>query len=100
MNGGGAMRIVSLLPGATEALWALGLGDQLVAVSHECDHPPEVLRLPQVTRPSLDLAGLDGGAIELSVQGALAAGRELYAVDADRIRGLQPDLVVTQDVCE
>jgi iron complex transport system substrate-binding protein len=94
------MRIVSLLPGATEALWALGLGDRLVAVSHECDHPAEVLRLPRVTRSTLDLAGLDGGAIEAQVQEAAAAGRDLYAVDAARIRELRPDLVVAQDVCD
>ncbi len=94
------MRIVSLLPGATETLWALGLGGQVVAVSHECDHPPEALRLPRVTRSNLELAGLDGGAIEVAVQDALAAGRQLYAIDADGIRELQPDLVVTQDVCE
>ena len=50
------MRIVSLLPSATESLFALGLGDQLVAVTHECDHPPEAASLPVVTRPTLDLA--------------------------------------------
>ncbi len=94
------MRIVSLLPGATEALWALGLGGRLVAVSHECDHPAEVLRLPRVTRSRLELEGLDGGAIEARVRESVAAGEQLYAVDAVRIRELRPDLVVVQDVCE
>jgi iron complex transport system substrate-binding protein len=94
------VRIVSLLPGATETLFALGLGDHVVAVTHECDHPAAARRLPRVTRPTLALDGLDGGAIDAAVAGAAAAGRELYAVDAAAIRELRPDLVVAQDMCE
>jgi len=93
------MRIVSLLPSATEALFALGLGDQVVAVTHECDFPPEAARRPIVTRSSLALAGRDSGAIEVAVAQAAAEGRSLYEVDTEAIRELEPELVVTQDVC-
>ena len=93
------MRIVSLLPSATETLFALGLGDQLVAVTHECDHPPEARSLPVVTRSTLALEALPSGAIEDAVATAASAGRSLYEVDTAAIRDLQPDLVVAQDVC-
>lgn len=94
------MRVISLLPGATETLFALGVGDQVVGVSHECDHPPMVASLPAVTRSELALERLDGGAVDAQVRAAAAAGRELYAVDLDAIRQLRPDLVIAQDVCE
>jgi iron complex transport system substrate-binding protein len=94
------VRIVSLLPGATESLFALGLGEWVVGVSHECDHPPAARELPRVTRSRLDLEGLDGRAIESRVAGAAQAGEELYSIDLDAIRALRPDLVVVQDVCE
>ena len=93
------MRIVSLLPSATEALFALGLGDQVVAVTHECDYPPEAAALPVVTRSTLRLEAKDSGAIEVAVSLAAADGRSLYEVDTGSIRALQPDLVVAQDVC-
>lgn len=66
------MRIVSLVPGATEALFAPGLGGQVVGVTHECDHPEAARRVPRVTRSRLEIEGLDGGAIDASVKGALA----------------------------
>jgi iron complex transport system substrate-binding protein len=94
------MRVVSLVPGATEALFALGLGPRVVGVTHECDHPPDALALPRVTRSNLALDGLDGGAIDAGVNAALAAGQALYSVDLDAIRRLEPDLVVAQDVCD
>lgn len=94
------MRIVSLLPSATEALFALGLGDQVVAVTHECDHPPEAARLPVVTRSTLELDGRDSGGVESAVAQAAAQGRSLYEVDTDAIKRLDPDLVVAQDVCD
>jgi iron complex transport system substrate-binding protein len=93
------VRIVSLLPSATEALFALGLGDQLVAVTHECDFPPEAASLPIVTRSTLGLEDQDSGGIEAAVSIAAAEGRSLYFVDTDAIRALRPDLVVAQDVC-
>jgi len=93
------MRIVSLLPSATEALFALGLGGELVAVTHECDFPPEAARLPVVTRSTLPLAGEASDGIETAVALAASEGRSLYEIDTDTIRALQPDLVVAQDVC-
>ncbi|HEY4025199.1 MAG TPA: ABC transporter substrate-binding protein [Candidatus Dormibacteraeota bacterium] len=94
------MRVVSLVPGTTEALFALGLGAQVAGVTHECDHPPAARGLPRVTRSNLDLEGLDGGGIDASVGSALAEGRPLYSVDLEAIRVLEPDLVVAQDVCD
>src|SRR5207249_2393852 len=94
-----AMRIVSLLPSATEALFALGLGDRLVAVTHECDFPPEATLLPNVTRSTLRLEDRQSDAIEAAVSMAAAEGRSLYDVDVGAIRDLEPDLVVAQDVC-
>ena len=93
------MRIVSLLPSATEALFALGLGDQLVAVTHECDFPPEAASLPIVTRSTLGLEDKDSDGIEAAVSLAAAEGRSLYHVDTEAIRALNPDLVVAQDIC-
>ena len=93
------MRIVSLLPSATETLFALGLGEQVVAVTHECDFPPEARTRPVVTRSVLDLADQSSGAIEERVAGAAERGQSLYEVDTAAIRALEPDLVVAQDVC-
>jgi iron complex transport system substrate-binding protein len=93
------MRIVSLLPSASEALFALGLGDQVVGVTHECDFPPEAASRPIVTRSTLDLAGETSGGIEVQVAAAAGRGQPLYEVDTAMIRKLQPDLVVAQDVC-
>jgi iron complex transport system substrate-binding protein len=94
------LRIVSLLPSATETLFALGLGDQVVAVTHECDFPPEAAFLPIVTRSTMRLAEKPSGAIEASVSLAAADGRSLYAVDTDAILALEPDLIVAQDICD
>ncbi len=94
------MRIVSLLPSATESLFALGLGDQLVAVTHECDFPPDAAMLPTVTRSTLDLAGKNSTEIEDLVALAARDGRSLYEVDTDAINRLDPDLVVAQDICD
>ena len=93
------MRIVSLLPSATETLFALGLGDQLVAVTHECDYPPEAGALPVVTRSTFDFAGKSSQDIEDAVALAARDGASLYEVDIAAIRDLRPDLVVAQDVC-
>jgi iron complex transport system substrate-binding protein len=94
------MRIVSLLPSATESLFALGLGDQLVARTHECDYPPEANSLPVVTRSTLQLADLESAGIEDAVAQAARAGQSLYEVDTNAILGLDPDLVVAQDICD
>jgi iron complex transport system substrate-binding protein len=93
------MRIVSLLPSATEALFALGLGDQVVAVTHECDFPPEARSLPVVTKSTLGLGAESSAGIEDAVALAAREGRSLYEVDTDAIQRLDPDIVVAQDVC-
>ncbi len=93
------MRIVSLLPSATESLFALGLGGSLVAVTHECDFPPEAAALPIVTRSTLRLHDRDSAGIEVAVAEAAVTGRSLYFVDTQAIQDLEPDLVIAQDVC-
>ena len=87
------------MPSATETLFALGLGDQLVAVTHECDYPPEAAALPVVTHSTFDLAGKSSQDIEDAVALAARDGASLYEVDTAAIRDLRPDLVVAQDVC-
>jgi iron complex transport system substrate-binding protein len=94
------VRIVSLLPSATEALFALGLGNQVIGVTHECDFPPEAALLPIVTRSTLELAEAQSDAIEMEVSRAAVEGRSLYSVDTDAILALEPDLIVAQDICD
>jgi iron complex transport system substrate-binding protein len=93
------MRVVTLLPGATEMVVALGAGDQLVAISHECDHPPSVKHLPRVTSTPID-SSLPGALIDAEVRRLHNAGRPVIAVDADALGPLAPDLIITQDLCE
>jgi iron complex transport system substrate-binding protein len=92
------MRIVSLVPSATETLFALGVGDEVVAVTHECDHPLAVLNLPRVTRDVIG-PGLAPDEIDRAVRELTEAGRSIYALDEERLRRLRPDLVVTQALC-
>ncbi len=93
-----AMRIVSLVPHATELLFALGLGDQVVAVTHECDFPEAARRLPQVTRDRLP-AGLSAAGIDAAVRASTQEAGSIYALDEARLRELEPDLIVTQALC-
>ena len=93
------MRTVSLLPSASEIVCALGLGGQLVAVSHECDYPAEVTRLPRITSSILG-AELDPARIDAAVVKAVQAGEALYRIDGDMLRDLAPDLILTQGVCD
>jgi iron complex transport system substrate-binding protein len=93
------VRIVSLLPSATEIVCALGLEDELVGVSHECDYPPFVRRLPKVTR-ALIPAEASSGEIDRLVRQRLQADRALYTLDLPVLRGLRPDLIVTQALCD
>jgi iron complex transport system substrate-binding protein len=92
------MRIVSLVPSATEMLFALGLGNDVVAVTHECDYPAAALELPRVTRDVLP-AGLSAVEIDAAVKELTLAGDSIYELDADALRELEPDLIVTQALC-
>ena len=94
------MRICSFLPSGTEILFALGLGDEIVGVSHECDYPPAALQKSRVIRPTLDVERLDSHGIDAAVRGALARRESLYAVDPEALSRAQPDLIVTQALCE
>ncbi len=94
------MRIASLLASATEMVCALGLEDRLVAISHECDYPPEVLDRPRVSRPRFDPARMSSGAIDAAVREAMAAHGSVYELDAEALRKAAPDLILTQEVCE
>lgn len=93
------MRIVSLLASATEIVFELGLGDRLVGISHECDYPPEALDRPRVSRARFDPTGMSSGDIDASVREAMRAHGDVYQVDGELLRRLDPDLVLTQAVC-
>ncbi len=94
------MRIVSLIPSATEMLFALGLGPDLIAVTHECDYPPALLDLglPKVTRDTLP-PGLSAAQIDAAVKERTLAGDSIYELDAELLHNLAPDLIVTQALC-
>jgi iron complex transport system substrate-binding protein len=93
------VRICSFLPSATEIVADLGLIDSLVGVSDECRWPPEVVGKPVVTAARIDPSCLSSLEIDESVRASLSDGRSLYTVDAELIEELQPDLIVTQDLC-
>jgi iron complex transport system substrate-binding protein len=93
------MRIVSLVPSATEMLFALGLGDDVVAVTHECDYPPAAEELPKVTRNALP-GGLGSREIDQAVKERTLAGESIYELDVDLLHELDPDLIVTQALCQ
>jgi iron complex transport system substrate-binding protein len=93
-----AVRIVSLLPSATEILFALGAGDDVVGVTFECDHPVEA-RTRRIVSTSTLPEGLDAAGIDAAVSERLAAGEDLYRLDAGALAELDADLVVTQDLC-
>ena len=92
------MRICSLLPSATEILYALGLGDCVVGVTHECDFPPEAASKPALIRPRVDPKAAPAE-IDRQVSELVARGESIYAVDAELLAKLAPDLIVTQDLC-
>jgi iron complex transport system substrate-binding protein len=92
------MRIVSLVPHATELLFALGLGDDVVAVTHECDHPAQALELPRVTKDRLP-PGLTAAEIDAAVRASVAGENTIYELDTELLHELEPDLIVTQELC-
>jgi iron complex transport system substrate-binding protein len=93
-------RIVSFLPAATEMIYALGLGDNLVGRSHECDYPAEVRNKPVIVDCALDLSGMTPAEIDVAVSCRLRSGKSLYAVDEAKLRAAAPDLLITQNLCQ
>jgi iron complex transport system substrate-binding protein len=92
------MRIASLVPHATELLFALGLGDEVCAVTHECDYPPQAATRPRVTRDVLP-AGLRAGEIDAAVRERTLNGEAIYALDERALAACEPELIVTQALC-
>jgi len=92
------VRIVSLVPHATELLFALGLGDDVVAVTHECDFPPEALARERITRDVLP-GGLSAGEIDAAVRERTLQGDAIYELDRQALERAAPDLIVTQELC-
>ena len=92
-------RIATLLPSATEIVCALGLADEIVAVTHECDYPPAIRGRPVVVRPRVD-SRLGSAAIDAEVENSLRRGESLYSLDVEALAAARPDLIVAQDLCE
>lgn len=95
-----SQRIVSLLPGATEIVAALGLGDQLVGISAECDQPPALMDRPRVSLAALDTDETDPAAIDREVRDRLASGAPLFQADPGALQALHPDLILSQSLCD
>jgi iron complex transport system substrate-binding protein len=93
------MKIVSLLPSATEIVYALGLGNSLAARTHECDYPAEVLRKPIITRSVLP-EGLSSSEIDAAVREQLSSSHSLYTIDRDLLAAIEPDVILTQQLCD
>lgn len=94
----GTMRICSLLPSATEILYALGLGDSVLGVTHECDFPAEAARKPALIHPRVD-PHASPAELDRQVRELVARGESVYAVNANLLNSMAPDLIVTQDLC-
>jgi iron complex transport system substrate-binding protein len=93
------VRLVSLLPSATEIVYALGLGEQLVGVTFECDEPARARQDKTVVIGGRDTTGMSPGAIDAYVRAQVAAGQDLYTLHADALAALAPELILTQDLC-
>ena len=94
------MRICSLLPSATEIVFALGLEEQLVAVTHECDYPPEASARPVITSSIIDHAGRSSREIHEHVSESIRVGGSIYDIDNELLKELDPDLILTQELCK
>ncbi|HMU26189.1 MAG TPA: cobalamin-binding protein [Solirubrobacterales bacterium] len=92
------MRIASLVPSSTEMLFALGFGDQVVAVTHECDFPPEAAALPHLSETVIE-PGLSPAEIDAEVKRVVGQGDPLYRLKAEVLESVRPDLIIAQDVC-
>jgi iron complex transport system substrate-binding protein len=95
-----SLRLVSFLPAATEMVYALGLHDQLVGISHECDFPPAVKTKPVLVRPALALGKMTLREIDLAVAERIRSGGSLYSIDETLLSELKPDLILTQNLCQ
>ncbi len=94
------MRIVSFLPSATEVLYKLGVGNQIVGVTHECKYPAAAKRKPRVIHPSFDPAGMSGRQIDSTIVSLMRSGKDIYIVDEKKLKKARPDLIVAQGLCE
>lgn len=94
------MRIVSLVPAGTDILFALGLGTDVVGVSHECDVPAGVVPPPRLTRNTVPLDGLSSGEIDAAIASQVASGAPIYEIDSELLATLRPDLILTQGLCD
>ncbi len=94
------MRIVSFLPSATETLYELGAGSQIVGVTHECKFPPQARKKPQIIRSSFDPGQMTARDIDNKVVELLRTGKDIYVVDENALKRVNPDLIVAQGLCE
>src|SRR5579863_8550979 len=94
------MRIISLVPAGTEIVFALGLERDVVAVSHECDFPPQARDLPRLTHSAVGGTTLPSAEIDAAVSARKATGAPLYNIDAEQLASLAPDLILTQGLCD
>lgn len=93
-------RVVSLLPSATEILHLVGAGDTLIGVTHECDYPPGVENLPRLTGASIDQHSMTSAEIDAAIGKRLTDAESIYSLDAKLLEELEPDLVLTQGLCD
>jgi len=94
------MRIVSLLPSATEIVYGLGLGGKLVGVSHECDFPADASTKPKLIEPVFDTLKMGSSEIDGLVRESIRQGRSIYRIKFDELKRANPDLIITQDLCD
>src|SRR5215210_1478974 len=95
-----SMRIISLLPSATEIVCALGLAENLVGITHECDFPPEVAGKPRLTASRISHETMMSAEIDHAVRSQLDGHGSIYDLDEEKLRALKPDLIITQELCD
>ncbi len=93
------MRICSFLPSATEMVFSLGMGDRIYGVSHECDYPPEARDLPRIVNSVFEDRYYSSSEIHEIIQGRLELGKGIYDIDEELLRQVEPDLLLTQELC-